>query len=757
MSARIEKLKHRLAAMPPAEICFERARLMTRSYRETEGEPVIIRRAKAFATVLEGLPIAIAPDELVVGHVASRPRVAYFAPETFNWRNYRTGSVHEWSDHRFSKSLNIRARIPDEVADYWRNQPTGGTAGHFVADYERVLLKGFRGLCHEGAAHQARLKAVDREAELFYQSARIVGEAAMRFGQRHAQTARDAADRDVNPTRQRELLEIAAICEKVPAHPAESFREAIQSFWLTHVMLHINSQEWSISPGRFDCYLRPFYEKDIADGRLTREQAKELLACLWMKFNELRIAVDFVNYQNLLVGGVDAAGDDVTNDLSFLCLETTAEMRTIQPSLSMRWHPGTPEALLRKAGEMTRSGIGFPAMFNDVACISALRDAGVSVEDARNYAIAGCEELAVPGKLFGVMRGGQINLAQCLLRTLFGSDSFDAERVGATRFNRECRDFPSLLSAYKAEVKEATRQQMAWSKQRDRANVEFTPHPFVSLLFDDCLEKGRDITRSGARYNITSFAEAGSITAADSLAAIRQSVYEEKVIGLAELKRALEANYRGYDWLRQYLLNKTPKFGNDDPAMDRFVCEIVEMNHEAIQELNERDGRGGVFATGSGGSTAWLAGAHTGATPDGRRAGEALSVCLGPSRGADRRGPTAMLKSVSRLKWEHQVGGALIHIRMPLGALEGEESMRKLASLIKTFFLAGGMGLHFTVVDAAMLRDAQKQPDRHPGLLVRVGGFSAPFVLLSRDIQDNIIQRTEHGLDDSGDTSPMSG
>ncbi|MCX7017279.1 MAG: glycyl radical protein, partial [Candidatus Sumerlaeota bacterium] len=469
----------------------------------------------------------------------------------------------------------------------------------------------------------------------------------------------------------------------------------------------------------------------------------------WVKFNEVRIAVDFINYQNLIVGGVDSDGADATNELTWLCLETTEQLRTHQPSLSLRWHEGCPPALLEKACEMIRSGLGLPALFNDRIIVGSLHRAGVSWDDARDYAIAGCEELAVPGKLFGVIRGQKVEQSKCLLRALFnGHDPYSHRSSNAAQVNgHDFQTFDELLQAYRAELSRATHETIARSKAADEANAKFTPHPFVSLLFDGCLERGLDLTRGGARYNITSMTEAGTITAADSLLAIRKAVFEDKILSLGEFRQALLDNFDGHEALRQWLLNQVPKFGNDEDTIDELARQLADMSCDVIEEIGEPDFRGGVFVTGSGGSTAWLAGKQTGATPDGRRAGEALSVSLGPTAGADRNGPTATLNSVAKLNWVRQAGGALTHLKFPAAALAGREGLHNLAALIATFFRRGGMGVHISVVDRATLLAARAEPEKHRDLLVRVGGFSAPFTLLSREIQDNIIARTEQALE----------
>lgn len=732
---RVARLERGVAGLPPREICFERARLMTASYRETVGEAPVIRKAKAFRAVAEGISIHIGPEELIVGNIASRPRVAYFAPESYRWGRCEPGAEHVLeSDLVYGRE--IRFRIPGEIEAFWRQMPEGDTAGHFVPAYEKVLRHGFGGLAAEAGwqreAHR-RAGTLDPAKEAFYRAAIIACEAGERFARRHAEKARALAGAEADPRRRGELEAIAAACEHVATAVPRDFREAIQAFWFTHVLIHINSSEWSISPGRFDQYMWPFYERDIADGRLTRDGAAEWLACLWVKFNEVRVcAADIINYQNLLIGGVDRDGKDATNDLSYLCIETTRRLRGLtQPSLSMRWHEGSPKELLARAADLILTGSGRPAMFNDRICIAALERAGVSAEEAWDYAIAGCEELALAGRVWGVCRSGLTNpnQAQCVLDAM-------AERPAT---------FGGLLEAYGRHLTRATRRQIERQWARDERSAKHTPHPFVSLLFDDCLRVGKDVSSGGARYNISSLAEAGTITAANSLYAVRRVVYEDGDASLDELRRAMEANFEGFGKLRARLLRGVPKFGVDDDGIDGFAREIVGLNRRVLDELGLRDYHGGQIVPGSGISTAWKAGHQTGATPDGRLRGEALSISLGPAAGADRLGPTAALNSVAKLDWEEQAGGALTHIQLPYIASPGEGDFAKLGGLIAGFFRRGGMGVHFSSVDIEMLRRALREPEKHLHILVRMGGYSAQFALLSPELQRDIIARMAGG------------
>jgi len=746
-SPRVTRLQDRLAFHPPCDVCFERALWMTRSYKNTEGEPSVLRQAKAFFEVLAHQTTVIQTEELLIGNITSHPRVPYFAPEVFpSWKNYQPGQACVMENSRWVSSTKITYQIPDEVGAYWKDRPIGSPVGHYVPNYEKVLRLGYSGILKEVEARRSQTRPDDRDKLDFYEAAAISCRAAIRFADRHAAHALALAQRETDPQRRAELETLGRICAKVPAEPAETFHEALQAFWFTHVMIHICSHDWSVSPGRFDQYLFPYYDRDLRDGRLTREEAAELLGCLWIKFNEVRMDVDFINYQNLMLGGVNRQGQDVTNDLSYLCLEVTDQIRMIQPSLSLRVHEGTPSALLEKAAVLVKTGTGLPAFFGDAMNIAALQTEGVSLEDARDYAIAGCEETAIQGKTFGVLRAGIFSQPQCLLFALFngrhpGSDQPVAPETGdATRFT----SFEQLMAAYRTQLRAETLKAMDLSCQRDQMAREHTPYPFISLLFIGCVESGKDITAGGAIHNLTSVAEAGTITAADSLYAIRQAVFENKVCTMEQLLQALRDNFKGHEPLRQYLMKKAPKFGNDNDAVDSFAALVADMNYEVIQELDRRDARGGRFATGSGIATAFSHGQRVGATPDGRRAKEHFSVSLGPSHGSDVLGPTATLSSVRKINFAHQAGGALTHLRLNPRMLTGATGTHNLAALISTFLGNGGMGLHLTVIGRDTLEAAQREPDKYRNLVVRIGGYSAYYVLLSEQFQNELIRRTEH-------------
>jgi formate C-acetyltransferase len=769
-SARVNRLQERFVFDPPHDVCFERALWMTRSYKKTEGEPIVIRQAKAFYEVLDQQTLVLQPDELLVGNIASRPRAAYFAPEVFPaWKSYKPGEPCVMQDKRFATSTNISYNIPEEVGTYWKDRPIGTPVGHFVPNYEKILVHGFLGVLELVEKQRAKIfanragctdfhqeaggvwmeanscTAEEQDKLNFYEAAAISCRAAIRFAERHAAFARELAEKETDSVRRAELLEIARISEKVPAHPAETFHEALQSFWLTHVMIHICSKDWSVSPGRFDQYMFSYYDRDIREGRITRQQAAELLGCLWIKFNELRIDVDFVNYQNVLLSGVDKTGADATNDLSYLCLEVNSHIRMIQPSLSVRLHDGTPREFLEKCAEQVKNGGGLPAFFGDNANIAALMEVGVSLENARNYAIAGCEEVAVQGKTLGALRAGIFSQAQCLLFALFDGKypNDDKQFAPATGDATKFASFDQLLEAYKVQLKAKTLECIERSLRLDRMAMENTPYPFVSLVFDGCVGNGRDITAGGAEHNLTTVSEAGVCTTADSLYALKKAVFEDKRYTMAQILEALKNNFEGHEELRQVLLN-IPKFGNDLDEVDRFVVGIVDLNHWAFRELDRRNLYGGLFASGSGLSNAFMLGQWVGATPDGRKAGEHLSVSYGPTHGRDVNGPTATLRSVAKIKFENLVGGTLTHLRLNPKTLEGETGTRNLAAMIATFFKIGGMGLHLSVVGRATLEAARREPEKHRDIIVRIGGYSVYYTLLSDKFQQELINRTEH-------------
>ena len=455
------------------------------------------------------------------------------------------------------------------------------------------------------------------------------------------------------------------------------------------------------------------------------------MSCLWIKFNEIRVDIELFTYQNLLIGGTDKYGNDAINDITWMCLKTQLRMGGAQPSLSMRWHSNTPEDLLVYASKVLVSGCGRPAMFNDDVIIPALLRLNVPLAEARDYAIAGCEEITLPGTVYGIALAAHINNASCLIKALEAMDySFS---------NSE-----EILAAYKKQLSERMKQHFNNVYKNDERKARNTPHPFSSQLFDDCIQNGKDLTVGGARYNWVSVAEAGTITVAESIYAIEKGVFENQIFTMQEMKMALENDFEGYEYIQAYCKNKVPKFGNDISEIDDFVKEMAMLNHDVITELDMKNFMGGEHIIGAGAAFAWILGSWTGATPDGRNAKSSLSLSYGPTNGADITGPTAMLNSVSKLDWEYQPGGALTHLRLPFSGYANINKPKELSTLLETFFDKDGIGVQTSVVDTKVLKSAMADPTNHIDVMVRIGGFTAQFAMLSEYIQKEFIQRSEH-------------
>jgi formate C-acetyltransferase len=629
--------------------------------------------------------------------------------------------------------------------------------GHITVDYQRVLERGFLGL---KAQVEEELQGIDYEARgclkkiHLLQAMSICCDAAVRFAERYAEEAERLADEESRPSRREELLLIAATCRRVPAYPARTFREAIQSFWFVHLMLNLETNSYAIGPGRFDQTMHPYYRADIEAGRLTAEEAWELLACLWIKFNELTVVKEggtakasttYNDFQNLNLAGQTVDGRDATNELSYLCLDVTGRLRLPQPQVSVLLSQRTPDGLLLKCCGVIRLGFGMPAMFNDDEKIQALLDKGKTLEDARLGGINGCVELVVPGR-DNMASSGYLNMPKCLELALNdGVNPLTGSRLGpATGDPRDFSSFDELMEAFRQQLAHAIAVKTTYDSVAREAYAEFCPVPFTSLLISDCLEQGRDYHDGGARYNLPLMCGVGTGTMADSLSAIKKLVYDDGEIGMGALTTALNRDFEGDERLRQRLLNCVPKWGNDDGYVDGLAHDVVEM---FCDELEKHHNAAGVpYAANMIPTTThiWF-GALTGATPDGRRSQAPLSEGISPVQGMDRCGPTAVVRSMARL--DHaRCCGTLLNMKFHPSTLHGDEGLTKFAHLIRTYFRLGGHHMQFNVVSADTLRAAQEHPEQYRNLVVRVAGYSDYFVRLSRDLQDEIVSRTEQGL-----------
>ena len=761
-------------------------RLREESLKATEGEPAVLREAKALAHYWRHRPIAVHEGELLVG---CRPGLVYGAERATAQSFGRQGFQPWWP-------------MPEPVALLIREGVLSPAGNHTTLDYDAVLSEGFNGLLARIEARKARLSpdvarlagpaeglvpavssptatlldepAVPRsrgsdEAEKhhFLDAIRIVAEGYIVFCHRHADLAK-ALDRQA-PTDARkpigtaddmpghksrypqqlhsllvpgtnsrqELAAIASHCRRVVAEPPRTFWEACQALWFAFLF----SPD---APGRVDLYLAPLYERDIAAGALTREVAKELLACLWLKIFEFMGAEAAVAaHQHLTLGGVRPDGSDASSDMTWLCLEVTEELAIQRPQVGFRWHHGTPPALLRRAVRTLRSQSGSPDFCNDEQIVPALVRTGIAVEDACDFSLSGCHEVIITGKAQMGAVEGFINLPK-LLRRVLGLEPTLSGSADLALLDT----FEKLWAAVEDAMEFAVAGAHEFSLDRDRREAGIPGGILTaSLVTNDCIERCRGYTQGGARYNHCNWDAIGIVNLADSLAAIRLLVYEEGALTLAELADVLRANWEGHEPLRRRVLNRLPHFGNDDAEADALAARIIESLAAIL--CRRTPFRGGQYTLGTlaGGENMHIEfGRLTGATPDGRRAGEPLADSLAAAQGRDRRGLTAMLNSVSKLPHHLLPTSTTVNVKLDPKLLESEAGIEKVAALIEAHFRSGGQQLQFNFYNREMLLEAKRCPEKHAGLMVRVAGYSAPFVSLWDDLQDEIIARTEHGV-----------
>lgn len=782
-SSRVQGLLDNYYAARP-EVFAERAVLVTRAYAQTEGQPIAIRRAKMMWQILDGVTVLIRDGEPIVGCKTPAILGSPLYPEVAcDWVEEELDTIALRDEAPFYISAETKETLRAEVFDYWRGRQVynrimevlpsevqqatdaglffhyylNRTIGHITVDYERVLKKGFLGLKAEVEDGLKKINYEDRgclKKIHLLQAMSLCCDAAIRFAERYAEEAERLAAAESDPVRRAELEQIAEICRWVPAHPARTFHEALQSFWFVHLILNLETNSYAIGPGRFDQYMYPYYRADIDAGRLTREQAEELLACLWIKFNELTVVKEggtakasttYNDFQNLNLAGQTIEGQDATNELSYLCLDATGRLMLPQPQISTLISEKTPDRFLMKACEVIRLGFGMPAVFNDDEKVQALLHKGKTLEDARLGGINGCVELVVPGK-DNMASSGYLSMPKCLELALNnGIDPLTGAQLGLqTGDPGAFTSFDQLMEAFRQQLAHAIELKTVYDGIARQAYAEFCPVPFTSLLISDCLEKGRDYHDGGARYNLPLICGVGTGTMADSLVAIKRLVYDENRTSLEELVTALRADFAGYGRLRQMLLNRVPKWGNGDGYVDTIAHGVVEMFCDELEK--HRNAEGVPYAANMIPTTThiWF-GSLNGATPDGRLAETPLSEGISPVQGMDSNGPTAVVRSMARL--DHaRCCGTLLNMKFHPTALGGEEGLRKFGHLIRTYFKLGGHHMQFNVVSAETLRAAQECPEEYRNLVVRVAGYSDYFVRLSRDLQDEIISRTEQGL-----------
>ncbi len=830
-TGRIDRLIQNLFAQMP-EIESARARLITESYRMTENEPIIMRRAKAFAHILENLPIIIREEELVVGSTTLAPRGCQTYPEfSYEWLEAEYDTVATRSADPFYISEAAKKELK-EANSYWKGKTNSELAtsymapetllamehnmftpgnyfyngvGHITVQYEKVLAIGFGGIRKEAEAELAGCRPGDgnyARKSRFLQAVILSCNAAITYAGRYADLAEKEAGQCQDAKRRAELLQIAANCRNVPEKGAGSFYEACQSFWFVQQLIQIESSGHSISPGRFDQYMYPYYEEDLRKGTLTKAFAQELIDCIWVKLNDLNKCRDaasaegFAGYslfQNLIAGGQNADGVDVTNDLSFMTIQAAMHVQLPQPSFSVRVWNGSPHEFLIKAAELTRTGVGLPAYYNDEVVIPSLLNRGLTLADAREYNIIGCVEPQKAGKTEGWHDAAFFNMCRPL-ELVFSQGKDKGVQIGVnTPPVENMTSFEEFYDAYKEQMNYMIELLVNADNAIDAAHAERCPLPFLSGMVDDCIKKGKTVQEGGAVYNFTGPQGFGVANMADSLYAIKKLVFDEHKVTLKEYKEALALNYgkgltkegvaditsqiahelitagqnlgekeitaimqtvmesAGSQTVREkgerllQLIEAVPKFGNDIPEVDAFARDVAYTYTRPLQEY--RNPRGGIFQAGLYPVSANVPlGAQTGATPDGRLAGTPVADGVSPSAGKDVNGPTAAANSVARLDHYIASNGTLFNQKFHPSALSGRAGLEKFVALVRSYFDLKGSHMQFNVVSRETLLDAQKNPENYKHLVVRVAGYSALFTTLSRSLQDDIINRTEQGL-----------
>lgn len=829
-SDRIPRLVENLYKKMP-EIESARAILITESYKETENEPIVIRRAKAFEHILKNIPIIIRDEELIVGSTTIAPRGCQTYPEfSFEWLEPEFDTVATRSADPFYISEQTKKELR-EVHKYWKGKTTSDLAtaymapetlkaiehniftpgnyfyngvGHVTVQYEKVLAIGYEGIMAEVEAAMAKCNVGDGDYVRrihFYEAVLTSCQAVITYANRYAELAKKEAAECRDAKRKAELLKIAENCSKVPAKGATNFYEACQSFWFVQQLLQIESSGHSISPGRFDQYMYPYYKKDLDNGTLTREFAQELMDCIWVKLNDLNKCRDaasaegFAGYslfQNLIAGGQNKEGVDVTNDLSFMCIQASMHVHLPAPSLSVRVWNGTPHEFMIKAAELTRTGIGLPAYYNDEVIIPSLVSRGLTLEDAREYNIIGCVEPQKAGKTEGWHDAAFFNMCRPL-ELVFSNGVDKGEQISIqTGAVENMTTFEEFYNAYKEQMKYNIGLLVNADNAIDVAHAERCPLPYLSCMVDDCIARGKTVQEGGAVYNFTGPQGFGVANMADALYAVKKLVYDEKKITISEYKELLELNYgKGLDAtsmadltiqvasgmraagkevgekeitaiLTQLkalsespeikergqklldMIEEVPKFGNDIPEVDAFARDVAYTYTRPMETF--KNPRGGMYQAGLYPVSANVPlGAQTGATPDGRLAHTPVADGVSPSAGKDVHGPTAAANSVSKLDHYIASNGTLFNQKFHPSALNGREGLENFVALIRSYFDQKGSHMQFNVVSRETLLDAQKHPDEYKHLVVRVAGYSALFTTLSKSLQDDIINRTEQG------------
>lgn len=785
ITERIEKFRQSYVNTKP-QISCERAKIYTDSYRETEGEPMCIRSAKAYLAACEKLPVTIFDDEIIVGTAGEFKRTGILTPE-FSWK---------WVDKEMDK-FSTRGQDPYEMTDeqreftrkeifpYWKGKSleelylkrlpedtakilidTGvldndskwrQAVGEVTPDYEDILLpKGYQKIKEEALAKIEELDiAIPENIEKieFYKSQVIICDGIMTFAKRYSDLAYEMAQKETNEKRKAELIKIGDVCKKVPAYPPESFYEAIQFIWFVQVGGIICENPLSLNPGRFDQYMYPYYEKDIKEGKLDKDGALELIEALWIKYSEWVWTISentagyfagYNQFQNLTVGGRKRDGSDATNDLTYLCLQATKDVKTHQPGLSVRIHPGAPDDFVMAVCDLVAAGTGFPAIHNDACGTQMMLQNGLTPEDARDWNNCGC---VVPHfrKVGEWTATVNINFVAALEYAINqGKARMTGEQMGLeekpiTQFT----SYEEVEEAFYKQFKNLIRHSVIGSTIAQQVHTEVVPRPYLSVCVDGCFEKGKDLSKGGAKYNVGPVLTGiGLGVVANCLAVIKKLVFEDKVTTLEELDKALNANWEGYEELRKLALS-VPKYGNDNDYVDHIAVEVSNFYYHEVKKY--KDIFSSPFTTAFMGISNYIpTGRIIGATPDGRYKGQPITEGVSPYAGTDTETPLAAMKSAAKIQHDFHSGGTLLNLRFSHDLVSTPRGLRNLASTIQSYFALGAFHVQFNTVSNEILKKAQEHPEQYKDLLVRVAGYSTQFVNLSKEMQDAIMARNAH-------------
>lgn len=788
MNDRIKALRKQSEEIVP-HIFMERAMIMTDTYKKYEGEVSIPElRALTMKDIFTHKTIKIEDGELIVGDKGAGPQSTPTFPElcchtlndmlVMNSRDLICFKVSEqdMKDQEetiipYWKNRSIRNKILDAMSPEWKDCYEAGIftefmeqrgPGHTVGS-EKIYAKGFLDYKEDIAKALSALdfmndtEAMEKRDELNGMS--IMCDAIMILGNRYAKLAREMAETETNAVRKAELLQIAENCDIVPAHKPQTYWQAIQMYWFVHLGVTTELNPWdAYSPGRLDQHLNPFYEHDVASGILDKEQAKELLECLWVKFNNqpappkvgitLKESSTYTDFANINTGGITTDGEDGVNDISYLILDVMDEMKLLQPSSNVQISRKTPTKFLKRACEISRKGWGQPAFFNTEAIIQELLNAGKTIEDARHGGTSGCVETGAFGREAYILQG-YFNLPKILEITLYnGYDPVAEKQLGlALGHAEDFHSFDDLFDAYKKQIEYFANVKVKGSNMITRIYAKYMPAPFLSIITDDCIASGKDYNAGGARYNTNYLQGVGIGTITDSLAAIKYNIFEEKNFCMSELMNAIKLNFEGEENIRIYNLvtRKSPKYGNDEEYADDIMKEVFTFYKNTINgRPNMRNGQWRINMLPT--TCHVYFGEVMLASPNGRKAHKPVSEGISPERAADVNGPTSVIRSASKM--DHlSTGGTLLNQKFTPAVVAGEDGLNNMATLVRTYFNLDGHHIQFNVVDRSTLIKAQQNPAEYRDLIVRVAGYSDHFRNLSKELQDEIINRTEQSFE----------